>query len=98
MDLDSRSVIGDATESALIKYLQRFEDITTIRQKFPIRRMRDGSSADVPFNSSWKFSLKICEYNQKESCNAVFVKVITFPFFSCNRAPAKKYGACALMY
>lgn len=46
---------GDATESALIKFAQKYHDVTTYRQQYK-------EKAKVPFNSKNKFMIVISEY------------------------------------
>ena len=37
--------------------------------------MDDKSLAKIPFNSSWKYALTICDYRIDGSSNCVFIKV-----------------------
>jgi len=87
-----RPTIGDASETALIKFFQPIEDIGNTRSGFPIKEMRDKSLAKIPFNSSWKYALTICDYKTEGSVNTTFIKVkiifyIAFSKFSlgCSR-------------
>jgi len=73
-----RPTIGDASETALIKFFQPIEDIQTMRGSFQIREMKDKSLAKIPFNSSWKYALTICEYKTEDSVNCIFIKVNYF--------------------
>ncbi len=70
-----RPSIGDASETALIKFFQPIKDIEEMRAHNPIREMKDHSMAKIPFNSSWKYSLTICKYSLEGSDNCVFIKV-----------------------
>jgi sodium/potassium-transporting ATPase subunit alpha len=47
-----RPAIGDASETALIKFFQPVEDIKFTRSKRPVKVMEDGSEGRIPFNSS----------------------------------------------
>jgi sodium/potassium-transporting ATPase subunit alpha len=69
-----RPTIGDASESALIKFFQPISDILDHRNKHPIRQMKDSSIAKIPFNSSWKYALTICDYQGEDSNNCIFIK------------------------
>jgi len=69
-----RPAIGDASETALIKFLQPIHDVKEFRAQYPIREMNDGSLAKIPFNSSWKYALTICDYKTEDSVNCVFIK------------------------
>jgi len=66
--------IGDASESALIKFFQPIKDIAQTRNMYPIRKMRDSSFAKIPFNSSWKYALNIVDYKSHDSVNCIFIK------------------------
>ena len=52
-----REVIGDASETALIKFFQPIEDIKEVRSKYHLASQSDNSPASIPFNSSYKFAL-----------------------------------------
>ncbi len=71
-----RPTIGDASETALVKFYQPINDIEKMRAAFPVKEMNDKSLAKIPFNSSWKYSLAIREYNTQDSVNCVFIKVL----------------------
>ena len=70
-----RPAIGDASETALIKFFQPIEDIKQFRARYPIKEMRDKSLAKIPFNSSWKYALTICDLDRDNSTNCIFIKV-----------------------
>jgi sodium/potassium-transporting ATPase subunit alpha len=55
----NREVIGDASETALIKFYQPIEDIRSTRNKYKIGKQFDGADSLIPFNSSYKFALKV---------------------------------------
>ena len=52
-------VIGDASETALIKFYQPIEDIATTRSFYPLGRCKDGSDSKMPFNSTNKYALSV---------------------------------------
>jgi sodium/potassium-transporting ATPase subunit alpha len=69
-----RPAIGDASETALIKFFQPIEDVRQFRGRYPIKEMNDKSLAKIPFNSSWKYALTICDVKTDESVNCIFIK------------------------
>lgn len=70
-----RPTIGDASESALIKFYQSIEDVNETRNKYPILKLKDGSTAKLPFNSKHKFALTIVKYPTESSDVCAFLKV-----------------------
>jgi sodium/potassium-transporting ATPase subunit alpha len=66
-----RPTVGDASESALIRFFQPVQEINEIRNRYPLATLSDGSQAKLPFNSTNKFMLKIYE-NPKEESNSFF--------------------------
>lgn len=54
-------VIGDASETALVKFYQPIEDILKTRSLYKFARNKDGSEAKMPFNSTNKYALSIVE-------------------------------------
>jgi sodium/potassium-transporting ATPase subunit alpha len=74
MNISERPVIGDASESAIVRFFQPIEDIISTRGRYPIVKMEDGSFGRIPFNSAWKFALAICEYKTADSDYCVFMK------------------------
>ena len=56
-----RGVIGDASETAIIKFFQPLEDIKKFRDKNVLGKQFDNSDALIPFNSSYKYALVIYE-------------------------------------
>ena len=52
-----RQTIGDASETALIKFFQPLRDIVDMRVAFPTAVQFDNTPAIVPFNSSYKYAL-----------------------------------------
>ena len=53
------SVIGDASETALVKFYQPIEDIGSTRSLYPYGSSADGSDSKMPFNSTNKYALSI---------------------------------------
>ena len=80
-----RATIGDASESAIIKFFQPIQDIQATREQYLIRKMKDGSMGRIPFNSSWKYALVICKYEIPGSVNCIFIK----------GAPEKIWSLCS---
>lgn len=66
--------IGDASETALIKFFQPIEDIRDTRERHPLKEMEDKSLGRIPFNSSWKYALSIVDYRAEDSVNCIFIK------------------------
>ena len=61
-----RPVVGDASETAIIKFFQPIEDISVTKSKHP-PVLVNGAPCRVSFNSTNKFSLSIVEYDQPET-------------------------------
>lgn len=55
----SAPTIGDASESALIKFYQPIEDIGITRSYYPLAKCKDGSDSKLQFNSINKYALSI---------------------------------------
>ena len=55
----SREVIGDASETALIKFYQPIEDILETRNKLSLGSRFDGSESKIVFSSAYKFAMQI---------------------------------------
>jgi sodium/potassium-transporting ATPase subunit alpha len=51
-------VMGDASETALVKFYQPIEEITKTRGLYPYGKSKDGESK-MPFNSTNKYALSI---------------------------------------
>eukprot|EP01017_Pseudomicrothorax_dubius_P041509 TRINITY_DN664_c0_g1_i2.p1 TRINITY_DN664_c0_g1~~TRINITY_DN664_c0_g1_i2.p1 ORF type:complete len:1181 (-),score=249.42 TRINITY_DN664_c0_g1_i2:124-3630(-) len=69
-----RPTVGDASETALIKFYQPIEDILSTRKKFPIKINDDHSESKIPFNSTNKFAIYIVEYPTDNSEYCLFIK------------------------
>ena len=53
------NVIGDASETALVKFYQPIEEITVTRGLYPYGNSKDGGESKMPFNSTNKYALSI---------------------------------------
>mgnify|MGYP000848321779 CR=1 FL=1 len=69
-----RPTIGDASETALIKFFQPVQDIVKTREQYPVLSMNDGTETRMPFNSTNKFALNIVKYKTENSHHAIFLK------------------------
>lgn len=54
-----REVIGDASETALIKFFQPIEDVLKTREKLSLGRRSDGTESKIVFSSAYKFAMQI---------------------------------------
>lgn len=61
MPFYERIVIGDASETALIKFFQPIEDIVETRDSMKLASQFDKSPAMIGFNSAYKFALNVYE-------------------------------------
>jgi sodium/potassium-transporting ATPase subunit alpha len=70
-----REVIGDASETGLVKFFQPIRDIREMRKAFHLAKQFDDSDAIIPFNSAYKFALKVYEIeNDPEYSHVVYMK------------------------
>ena len=67
-------VIGDASETALVKFYQPIEEISVTRARYGPAHNKDGSPAKMPFNSTNKYALSIVEQSTGESDYCVYIK------------------------
>ena len=67
-------VIGDASETALVKFYQPIEDITITRGKYSIAKCKDNSDAKMPFNSTNKYALSIVLQETSDSYYCAYIK------------------------
>ena len=74
-----RPVLGDASETALVKFFQPIQDILETRKKYPTLKYADGSEAKMPFNSNNKFAINIVKFPTPTSHHCIFMKVIIIP-------------------
>ena len=58
---------GDASESGLIKFFQPIEDITKIRDRFPVVRDNESKECRMPFNSNFKYAVSVNNYEREGS-------------------------------
>lgn len=77
-------MIGDASETALVKFFQPIEEIGATRSRRKVVNLDDGSLAKMPFNSTNKYALTIVEYQTGDSNYCVFIK----------GAPEKVWSLC----
>lgn len=66
--------IGDASETALIKFFQPIEDIQLTRDRRTLVELPDGSPGKMPFNSTNKYSLCIVNWETNDSYYCVYIK------------------------
>ena len=55
----AREVIGDASETALVKFFQPLEDILSTREKLTLGKRVDNTDSKIVFNSAYKFAMQI---------------------------------------
>lgn len=67
-------VLGDATETGLIRFYQYIDDIADFRKRYEIVRNNDGTLSKMPFNSQVKFSLTIVREETTNSHFTIYVK------------------------
>lgn len=68
------SVIGDASETALVKFYQPIEDILKTRGLYSLGKCKDGSDSKMPFNSTNKYALSIVRQESADSIYTVYIK------------------------
>jgi len=66
--------MGDATETAIVKFFQPIEDIERTRNKNKIIVLPDGGLAKMPFNSTNKYALSIVETKTDDSEYCIYIK------------------------
>ena len=70
-----RHVLGDASETALVKFFQPLKDIEEMRKAYPTAKQFDNSPAIIPFNSSYKYALHMKETaDDPEYSHEVYIK------------------------
>ncbi|KAL4509385.1 hypothetical protein ABPG72_018316 [Tetrahymena utriculariae] len=67
-------VLGDATETGIIRFFQYIDDINTYRNRYQIVKNPDGTFGKMPFNSQVKFALTIIEECSQDSFYTVYMK------------------------
>lgn len=65
--------MGDASETALIKFYQPIEDIEKTRLLYPLARGKD-EHTKMPFNSTNKFALTIVQQEGPDHHYVVYIK------------------------
>jgi len=68
------SVIGDASETALVKFYQPIEDINKTRSLYPLGKCKDGSDSKMPFNSTNKYALSIVKQVTQDTHYYAYIK------------------------
>jgi len=68
------SVIGDASETALVKFYQPIEEITATRALYPLGKCKDGSESKMPFNSTNKYALSIVKSEGPDHHYVAYIK------------------------
>ena len=68
-------MVGDASETALVKFFQPIEDIMDVRKSMRVAKQFDNTDALISFNSSYKFALNVFEVqNDPEFSHVVWMK------------------------
>jgi len=67
-------VMGDASETALIKFYQPIEDINLTRSIYPFGKCKDGSDSKMPFNSTNKYALSVVKQEDVDHHYVVYIK------------------------
>ena len=67
-------IIGDATESGLLKFFQYIEDIETTRNNYRLAQTKENIPARMPFNAEDKFALTIVQQQTSDSEYCIYIK------------------------
>ncbi|KAL4510360.1 hypothetical protein ABPG72_008250 [Tetrahymena utriculariae] len=67
-------VLGDATETGIIRFFQYIEDVNKFRERYQIAKNPDGTFGKMPFNSQVKFALTIIQEQLPGSNYTVYIK------------------------
>ena len=67
-------VIGDASETALVKFYQPIEDILKTRALYSVAKCKDKTDAKMPFNSTNKYALSIVEQEGPDHHYVCYIK------------------------
>lgn len=67
-------VLGDATETGLIRFYQFVDDVNGFRERYEIVKNEDGTISRMPFNSQVKFALTIVKEETTNSHFTIYVK------------------------
>jgi magnesium-transporting ATPase (P-type) len=74
LPISDREAIGDATETAMLRYTQAYTDIDELRTQLP-------PAVEVPFNSDKKWSAGVYSKQHATGEFTVYLKVSLFAFF-----------------
>ncbi len=66
--------MGDASETALVKFYQPIEDITKTRGYYKYGKCGDKSDSKMPFNSTNKYALSIVQQESADSFYMAYIK------------------------
>ncbi|CAD8185836.1 unnamed protein product [Paramecium octaurelia] len=88
MTCQEKPTIGDASETALIKFFQPINDIIQTRQSRQVARDNEHKMAKMPFNSTNKYAFIIVEYETPDSHYCLLTK----------GAPERIWGLCDSAY
>ena len=84
-----RIVIGDASETALVKFFQPLEDVVTTRNSMSLGTQFDDSPSVIGFNSAYKYALNVYELqNDDEYSHVIWMK----------GAPERVWKKCNYVY
>ena len=67
-------VIGDASETALVKFYQPIEDVQQTRSFYPYGVNKDGTDSKMPFNSTNKYALSIVKQEGPDHHFVAYIK------------------------
>ncbi|KAL4483686.1 hypothetical protein ABPG73_002428 [Tetrahymena malaccensis] len=67
-------VLGDATETGIIRFYQYIDDVNSFRERYRVAKNPDGTYGKMPFNSQVKFALTIIEEQTQDSDYTVYIK------------------------
>jgi sodium/potassium-transporting ATPase subunit alpha len=67
-------VIGDASETALVKFYQPIEEISKTRALYSLGKCKDGSESKMPFNSTNKYALSIVKQPTADAHYYAYIK------------------------
>ncbi|KAL4441170.1 hypothetical protein ABPG74_002120 [Tetrahymena malaccensis] len=81
-------VIGDATETGIIRFFQPIEDVNKFRSRFQIAKNPDETLSKMPFSSQYKFALTIVEEETLNSHYCIYIK----------GAPEKIWSFCSQIF
>ncbi|CAD8071160.1 unnamed protein product [Paramecium primaurelia] len=74
LSCQEKPTIGDASETALIKFFQPINDILKTRLKYQVANGKNNQQARKPFNSTNKYSMVIIEQDLEDSYYCLLTK------------------------